>query len=93
MSHKNKLVEPENTNENEIDDDLQTTTQTPLRRERTKPYQRRNHVSAPYQARENLAASIGRQKTAPYQRRQQITEPYKEIENPLKIRSNSGKIF
>ena len=49
-------------------------------------------MSAPYQAIENMAASIGRQRPASYQRRQQITVPYQEIENPLKIRANSGKI-
>ena len=63
-----------------------------LRRERTKPYRRRNHVSAPYQAIENMAASIGRQRPASYQRRQQITVPYQESENPSKNRANSGTI-
>ncbi len=72
---------------------MPTATQTQTR-ERTKPYQRRYRVSAPYQVREKTTTSAVRQNPpALYQRRQQLTVPYhQEIENPSKIRTNSGSI-
>ena len=69
---------------------MPTATQTQTR-ERTKPYQRRYRVSAPYQVREKSTTTVRQNPPALYQRRQQLTVPYQE-KNPSKIRANSGMI-